>query len=320
MALIREAVEFLEGRVRRTPLELSPALTERLGVPVWLKLECLQVTGSFKVRGALFRLSRLTAEERRAGVATCSAGNHGLGMAHAAREMGVPVTVFVPRSVGEDRCRRMTALGVELIRAPHAGYDDSEAWAREQARDGGKVFISPFDDDAIMAGNGGTLAAEILEDLPESRAFVIPVGGGGLGAGLSYYVHEVSERPWIAACQLEASPALKLSMERGEAVTRLPAVETSAHGLEGGIGRRTFEILRKRVSEVVLLGEEEILRAVRWMLESHQYLVEPTAAVTLAACLSGRIGTPFGPVVVILSGRNIEAGTARRALEVVPPE
>ncbi|MCZ6792756.1 MAG: pyridoxal-phosphate dependent enzyme [Planctomycetota bacterium] len=317
LSLIREASAYLEGKVRHTPLEESPELSERLGVPVWLKLEFLQTTGSFKLRGAWFRLSRLTAGERQRGVATSSAGNHGQGLAHASRELGISATVYVPAGASDAACRRMRALGADVVRSSHRGYDDTEAWAREEARVAGKPFISPFDDDAVMAGNGGSLAAEILADLPDVKGFVVPVGGGGLGAGLSYYASETVADPWIAACQLAASPALQLSLERGEAVTRLPAVETAAGGLEGGIGRRTFEILRHRVTQVVLAGEDEILAAVRWLLDHHRYLVEPSAAVTVAACLSGKIANLAGPVAVILSGRNIDVGTARRALE--PP-
>lgn len=311
---IRDAARFLEGRVRRTPVEPSAKLSERLGVPVWLKLECLQVTGSFKVRGAFVRMAELSDAERRVGIATCSAGNHGKGVAYVARQLGVPARIFVPKTVDESKYRGMLALGAEVIRSEFIGYDDTEAWAREEASKSGRTFLSAFDDDAIMAGNGGSLAVEVLDDLPEARTFVLPVGGGGLSAGFALYAEEERPGSTIVGCQLEASPALQLSLERGEAVTRLPPVETAAGGLEGGIGRRTFEILKSHVDAVALITEAEIVDATRWMLAEHQYLVEPSAAVTVAACLTGKVGRVTSPAAVVLSGRNVSLETLQRIL------
>lgn len=312
MDLVREAAELLRGRVRRTPIESSPALSQRCGAPVSLKLENLQSTGSFKVRGALFRLSRLTEAERNAGVATCSTGNHGKGIAHAARELGVAARVYVPRTVDESKRRAIEAMGAEVATSEFDGYDDTEEWAKAEAARTGRVFVSAFDDDAIMAGNGGTLALEILEQAPDARVFVLPVGGGGLSSGCSYVMKERRPAALIVACQAELSPALKLSLERGSAVTRLPAAPTIAGGLEGGIGARPFEILKSRVDRVVLISEDEIFEGVRWMLDAHQYLIEPSAAVTVAACLTGKVGTLPGPTVVVLSGGNVSLSTLRR--------
>lgn len=314
MDLIEEARRFLAGKVRRTAVEESPYLSDLLGVPVWLKLECTQTTGSFKVRGALFRLSKLTAGERRTGVATCSAGNHGKGTAYAARQMGVRATVYVPSSVNPAKLHGMEALGAEVQRSPFEGYDDTEAWAREQVARSGQLFISAFDDPLVMAGNGGTIAAEILEDATEARAFILPVGGGGHAAGFAFYAKKRLGDCQIIGCQHELSPALKLSLESGEAVTRLPAVTTLAAGVEGGIGRSTFEVLKTRTDRVALVSESEIRSAVVWLLKHHQILIEPTAAVTLAACLSGKVGALDGPAVVQLSGRNVDIATVRELL------
>jgi threonine dehydratase len=311
---IEEARAFLAGRLRRTPVEESPALSAILGVPVWLKLESLQVTGSFKIRGALFRLSRLSEEEKRAGIATCSAGNHGKAVAYAARSLGLVPTITVPSSVDESKYRAMVALGAEVVRSEFPGYDDTEQWAIEQAALTGKVWISAFDDEAIMAGNGGTLALEILEDVPDARGFVLPVGGGGMSGGLAFAVKEKVSGATIVGCNHELSPALALSLERGEAVTRLPAVDTSAGGIEGGIGRKTFEILRSRIDRVALVSEREIFEGVRWMLEKHQHLIEPSAAAAVAACLTGKAGRFDGPVVVVISGRNVSLETLKKIL------
>jgi threonine dehydratase len=311
---IEEARAFLAGRLRRTPVEESPALSAILGVPAWLKLESLQVTGSFKIRGALFRLSRLTEEEKRAGIATCSAGNHGKALAYAARSLGLVPTITVPSSVDDSKYRAMVALGAEVVRSEFPGYDDTEQWAIEQAARTGKVWISAFDDEAIMAGNGGTLALEILEDVPDARGFVLPVGGGGMSGGLAFAVKEKVSGATIVGCNHELSPALALSLERGEAVTRLPAVDTSAGGIEGGIGRKTFEILRSRIDRVALVSEREIFEGVRWMLEKHQHLIEPSAAAAVAACLTGKAGRFDGPVVVVISGRNVSLETLKKIL------
>lgn len=311
---ILAASEFLKDRVIRTPVEPSRGLSEIAGVPVWLKLESLQITGSFKVRGAFVRMNELSAEERRSGVVTCSAGNHGKGVAYVARLLSIPARIYVPKTVDESKYRGMLAMGADVVRSEFPGYDETEALAREEAAKAGRPFLSAFDDEAIMAGNGGSLAVEVLQDAPAARTFVLPVGGGGLAAGFAFYVREEIPEARIVGCQHELSPALKLSLERGEAVLTMPAIETAAAGIEGGMGRLPFEVLRTRTDTVALLSEEEIFEAVRWMLHEHQYLVEPSAAVTVAACLTGKAGKLDSPTVVVLSGRNVSLETLRRIL------
>jgi threonine dehydratase len=318
LAFIEEARAFLSGQIRRTPLEESPALSAALGAPVRLKLESLQLTGSFKIRGALFRLSLLTDAEKRAGIATCSAGNHGKGIAYAARSLGIVPTIYVPSSVDDSKLRGMTELGAEVVRSRWPGYDDTERWALEEAARSGKVWISAFDDEAIMAGNGGTLALEILEDAPDTRGFVLPVGGGGMSAGLAFAVKERFPDAVIVGCNHEKSPALALSLESGQAVTRLPAIETSAGGIEGGIGAKPFEVLRTRVDRVALVSEEEILDGLRWTLSNHQYAIEPSSAAAVAACLTRKAGRFDRPVAVVLSGRNVSLATLSRILGAQP--
>ena len=311
---IVHAAEFLRGRIRRTPAEPSPALSENLDVPAWLKLESLQITGSFKIRGAFFRLSRLTEVERRGGIVTCSAGNHGKACAYAGRELNVRTTIYVPSTIDEGKYRGMIALGAEVIVSNLPGFDQTEELAQEEARKSGRPFISGFDDFDVMAANGGTLAAELVEDLPQATDFVCPIGGGGLGAGFSFYVKQKVMNARFIACQHEASPAFSMSLEQGRAVTRLDCRETLAAGIEGGIGARTFEILRSRVDQVALVSDLEIRAAVRWMIEEHQYLIEPTAAVPLAACLNGRVGKLGGPAVVVVTGRNVSFKTIEKIL------
>ena len=314
MPLVLEARRALDGRIRRTPVEPSPALSEKAGVAVFLKLESLQLTGSFKIRGAFFVLSRLDAAARRRGIVTCSAGNHGKAVAYVARELGIPAEIHVPRSVDESKYRAIVALGARVVRSDFDGFDDTERLARAEAARTGRPYLTAFDDNLILAANGGTLAAEVLEDCPEARTFLVPVGGAGLAGGFAYYAKTALPEARLVGCQHADSPALALSLERGEAVLTLPPVATTAGGLEGGIGRTGFEVLRSRLDGVALLTEEEIFEAVRFMLDRHQYLIEPSSAVTVAAILTDKAGRLDSPAVAVISGRNVALPTIRRIL------
>lgn len=314
LALVDEARTYLRTRVLRTPLEESRRLSAIAGVPVHLKREVEQVTGSFKARGALFFVSRLSREALVRGVACCSAGNHGLGTAFAAREAGAAATVFLTSGADDSKRRKIETLGARTVRSAFPGYDDTESWAREEAERLGLAWVPAFDDPVVMAGNGGTLASEILEELPDARTFLFPVGGGGLAAGAAYVVSERRPAAAFVAAQLAGSPALAMSLARGAAVTRLPAFETLAAGLEGGIGARTFAVLRDRVARVALVEEDEILEAVRLLHAAHGWVVEPTGAVAVAALLSGKAGNLEGPVVVPLTGRNVSESTTASIL------
>ena len=314
LKLIHEAATFLAPRIRRTPIEPSPVLSTILGVPVSFKLESRQLTGSFKIRGALFRISRLTTEERRAGVLTCSAGNHGKAVAYAARDAGVRAVICVPLSVDPSKYDAMVALGADVRVSEFDGYDDTEAWAKQMAIEEQFTFLSAFDDYAVMAANGGTVALEVLQDAPDARTFVVPVGGGGLSAGFAVAVKQAQPDAMLIGCQHALSPALRLSLDTGRAITKLPAVETLAGGVEGGIGALTFPVLAPLVDRVALVTEDEILAAVRWMLAEHPYMIEPTAAVALAACLTGKVGKLSSPTVVVITGRNVSADTLQKIL------
>jgi threonine dehydratase len=314
MGLVLEARKALEGRIRRTPIEFSAALSDLAKVPVFLKLESLQLTGSFKIRGAFFILLKLSDEERRRGIVTCSAGNHGKAVAFVSRELGVPAEIHVPGSVDESKYQGMLALGANVVRSRFDGYDDTERLARQEAARTGRRFISAFDDELILAANGGTLAAETLEDCLAARTFLLPVSGAGLAGGFAFYAKTALPDCRIIGCQLALSPALALSLEKGEAVLSLPPIVTTAGGLEGGIGKTGFDVLKSRVDGVALITEEEIFEAVRFMLDKHQYLIEPSSAVTVAAILTGKAGRLDSPVAAVLSGRNVALSTIRRIL------
>ena len=208
----------------------------------------------------------------------------------------------------------MVALGARVLRSGFDGFDETEQLAKAEAARSGRPYLTAFDDAAILAANGGTLAAEVLEDAPEARTFLVPVGGAGLAGGFAFYAKSLLPDARIVGCQHVLSPALALSLERGEAVLKLPPVATTAGGLEGGIGKTGFEVLKTRIGGVALLTEEEIFEAVRFMLDRHQYLVEPSSAVTVAAILTGKAGRIDSPAVAVVSGRNVALATIRRIL------
>lgn len=309
LEMIGDARLCIQQEARKTPLEYSPKLSELLSVPVYLKLEFLQKTGSFKLRGALYKLSCLNESERMRGVVTCSAGNHGKAVAYVAKKLGIKATIYVPSDVDETKYQGILSYGAEVIRGPFAGYDDTEALAKKEADELRKTFISPYDDVEVMAANGGTIAVELFEDLPDAHSVILPVGGGGLAAGLSFYAKETKPHTQIIGCQHIHSPALKLSLEKGCAFTQLPPIQTAAGGIEGGLGANCFTYLQSRIDAVALAEENEILKASRWMLEHHQYLVEPSSAVTIACCLNGQIKKLSSPAAIVLTGRNVSLST-----------
>ncbi len=259
-------------------------------------------------------MSRLSPAERAKGVVTCSAGNHGKAVAHVARELGIPAEIHLPRSVDAAKYEAIVQLGARVVRSELDGFDETEELAKAEAARSGRIYLTAFDDPLILAANGGTLAAETLEDAPQARVFLLPVGGAGLAGGFAFHAKSVLPDARIIGCQHASSPALALSLERGEAVVRLPPVATAAGGLEGGIGKTGFEALRTRIDGVALLTEDEIFEGVRFMLDRHQYLVEPSSAVTVAAILTGRAGRLESPAVAVISGRNVALATVRRIL------
>lgn len=313
--LIHHAVSFLQGKIRKTPLEFSPDLSEKLKVPVFLKLEFLQKTGSFKLRGALFYLSTLSEQEKKRGVAACSAGNHGLGIAYAAREMGIACTIFVPDSVEQLKYEKLIQLGARVRRSPFDGYDDTLEWSVEEAAKEQLTLISGFNDERIMAGNGGSLAYEILEDLPDVRNVITPIGGGGLAAGLAFYLKEKRQQINVVGCQHKELASFQLSLEKRRVAEKLAPIKTVAGGIALGVGTKSFEILKDRVRDVALLSEEEIVDGFCWVLEHHQYLIEPTSSVVVSACLFDRLPRLSGPTVLVLTGRNVSFKTIHELIK-----
>ncbi len=307
--LVRQVRAAVERRCRRTSMRRSAAASRLAGRAVWLKLECEQVTGSFKVRGPL--ALRATTASPRPWVAA-SAGNHGLGVAFALRGVAPPPRVFVPRTSPQVKRTAIAALDAHVVVVDTSSYDDTEAAARAWAAKHGAFFVSPFDDATIMAGNGGTLGLEILEQLPDVGSIVFPVGGGGLASGLACVVRELRPAVCLAGVQSTATPAMFESRRLGHAVLRHQGPPTLAEGLEGGVSARSFAYVSRWVDDLRLVSEASIASAMRWLWHEEGVRVEGSAAVGMAAVLEGLLLPP--PVCVVLTGCNMDDATWERAL------
>jgi threonine dehydratase len=311
-ALVQAVRKAVSRHVRRTPLVRSEWLSALTGREVFLKCENLQVTGSFKVRGALAAVGRLSPTERQRGVLASSAGNHGLGLARAAAVYGVPATVVVPRSAPAVKVDGIVALGARAVRSPHDGYDDTQSWALENRDRFGGVFVSPFEDPAVIAGNGGTTALEIFEDGPPLDALLIPCGGGGCSIGAGIVAREMSPATRIVAVNTEASPGMWLSWRDGRPHLRVESRPTLAEGIEGGVGEHSYALSRRFVDQVKVVTEAAIRRAVVECLLEERLLVEGSGAAGVAALLEGAV--EGGRIGVVLTGSNLDPARLRELL------
>lgn len=270
-----------------------------------LKLESLQATGSFKLRGAANKILSLAPEERARGVATCSSGNHGLAVASVASLLGIPATLCVPRWTDPVKLGSMGELGAEVLPCADT-YDEAEAFCAELVEERGLTFIPPFDDPEVMAGQG-TVALEILEDLPELGSVVVPLSGGGLVGGIALAAKAARPGVRVIAAYAERAAVMVASLEAGRPVS-LPEEETLANALAGGIGldnRHTLAAVRDGVDGFVGVGEEEIARAMAFAFSEHRLVVEGGGAVGIAALLDRRLSDLPGPVAVVVSGGNV---------------
>jgi len=289
--------------VRRTPVVRLPAAgADRMGVA--LKLENLQRTGSFKLRGAAARLAALAPEERARGVVASSAGNHGAGVALAAGTLGVTARVVVPAGAPATKRDRIARLGAEVI-VRGSRYDEAEAVARDLARQDGAVFVSPFDDDIVIEGNGGSIAAELGEQVPDLRRVICPVGGGGLIGGLARQL--TPKGVSVVGVQPEMNCAMYESLAQGRALTSYEGRPTIAEGCEGAVSERTYLLARDLVEEIVLVSEAAIRRAVAHLYRVAGTIAECSAAVAMAGVLEGAVApSATGATVVVITGGNIQ--------------
>lgn len=302
---VRAAARRLRGRVHRTPVLVSETLDAASGYRVHLKCENLQRAGSFKIRGALNKLLTLSDAERGRGVVAFSSGNHAQGVALAAQLVGTSAVICMPTDAPRLKLDATRGYGAEVVLYDRQ-TDDREAIARRIAADTGRVLVPPFDDYAIMAGQG-TAALELLEDVPGLDALLAPVGGGGLMAGCSTVARALVPGIHVVGVEADTANDTYLSLRKGERVT-IPPPPTIADGIRLTTpGALTFPILKANLSDVALVSDAEILDAVRRLATEAHLVVEPTGAVTAAAVLAGRLPVPRGAKVgIILSGGNID--------------
>ncbi len=304
---ILQAQHRIRPYIFRTPLRDSFLLGERFGASVFLKLENWQITGSFKPRGALNRMALLSADERAQGVVTASAGNHALGVAYAARALSISrATIFVPRTAPRAKIDKLREFPVQ-VRAVGEAYDDAHHAAEKFQHENGAAFIHAYDDPRTVAGQG-TIGLEILEDLPNADAILVPVGGGGMIAGIAVAVKALAPSVKIIAVQPSASPALRDSLRDGRCYEAYDAAPTICDGLAGGIGKLCFEIAQKFIDAVVIVEEDEVIGAIRVLAETQQLIVEGSGAVGIAALLAHKINLEGKRIAVVISGGNIDLG------------
>lgn len=293
----------LRGIIERTPLVRSAGLGARAGADAWLKCENLQRTGSFKLRGATNALAALSAEQRARGVVASSAGNHGLGLAHAARTLGVRARIFIPSTAPDVKRRGIVALGAEVDDG-YPDYDAAHHAAERFAQDQGMTFVNPCAGEALLAGQG-TVALEIIEELPSVATFVVPVGGGGLVGGMAPLVRAVVPAARIVGVQSELTNAMAASLAAGARVD-VPVVPTLADGLAGQIDDEGFAIGRVAIDTMVTVREAEVADAMRWLADEHDLRAEGSGAVATAALLHGYVTDVTGPIAVVISGGNVD--------------
>lgn len=301
---VERAREVVRPVLHRTPLFSSRSLSERIGTAAYLKAESFQRTGSFKPRGAVYAVSRLSVEQRKRGIVTMSAGNAAQAIAFAARTAGVPVTVAMPQTAPQAKVDATRSYGAEIVFAPD--MTKLIALVGELQERSGAYFLHPYDDAAMIAGHG-TCALEVLEDLPEADLFVVGIGGGGLIAGIATAV--AARRPGARVVGVEPSgaAAMRRALDSGAPV-RLERIDTIADGLAAPIaGTIPLGIIRRLVADVVVIEDEVIAEGMRFLAQRAKLVAEPAGAAATGALLAGKIRVrPGERVVSIVSGGNVD--------------
>jgi threonine dehydratase len=310
---IAAARKRLDGSVYQTPCAYSRTLSELSGVRCFLKLENLQMTGSFKERGAANLLLQLDPAEHARGVAAASAGNHGLAVAFHAARLGIGAVIVMPEWAPLIKVTSSRRHGAEVILSG-ANYDEAYGHARQIAAERGLAFVHPFDDDRVIAGQG-TLGLELLEQCPDMDAIVVPVGGGGLVGGVALAIKAARHEVRVIGVQAEALNAMKQALETG-ARTTVPPASTIADGIAvRQVGELTLALAARYVDDVVTVTEEELANAILLLLEIEKTVVEGAGAAPLAALLNRRLALEGKNVVLVLSGGNIDVTMISRIIE-----
>ncbi len=311
--LISDAYDRLKKRVRRSELIYSHYYSEQLGVPLYFKCENLQRTGSFKIRGALNFMTAQPRDALKNGVITASAGNHAQGVAFSADLLGVKATIYIPEITPPQKVQSTRDYGAEVVLTGR-NFDEACQAALAAQHSTGALFVHPFDDELVMAGQG-TIALEILDELPDLQNLVVPVGGGGLIAGMAAAIRERAPHVRIIGVESMAAKSMSLSFRTGKPCES-PVSVTLADGIAVKVpGSKTLPVIRDYVDEIVLVEEEEIALAIVSLLERTKLLVEGAGAVPLAAALHRRIEGLSGKTVCLLSGGNIDVKTISIVVE-----
>jgi threonine dehydratase len=315
---ILAAHQRLRGIALETPLEPAPGLATESGASeVRLKLESAQPTGSFKTRGAHNRVALLAAERSDLPIVTASSGNHGIAVAHAAARFGMQATILVGAAVSPAKLERLRALETDTITVEVFGRDtdDTEAEARRRDELGAAIYVAPYNDPAVIAGQG-TVGLEITEAWPEVELILVPVGGGGLIAGIATWAKAMNPQVRVVGAQPAASPPMYAYFESGS-TKPMPIAPTLADGVAGNIerGSVTWSLCRRLVDGMVIVDEEEIAEAMRWSIEEQHVLLEGSAVLGVAALRGGHVADAAGRrVAIVCTGRNVDGDTIRRIL------
>jgi threonine dehydratase len=297
---------------RRSPLIYSRVLTRQLGSEVFLKLENLQPTGSFKIRGAANAILALSSEEKSRGVIAFSTGNHGRAVAYVAGRLGIEAVICLSNRVPAYRVAAMRELGAEVLQRGHS-QDEAYAYALEIREKRGLTMINPFDAPLVIAGQG-TIALEIAEEVPDVTTVLVPVSGGGLISGIAAALKSINPDIAVVGVSMDCAPAMYRSLEAGKPV-EIEEKDSLADALLGGIGldnRFTFQMVRDYVDRIILVSESEIAEAMLFCLDRQRLVVEGAGAVGVSAVLTGKISEPGSKTVIVLSGGNVDAATLVR--------
>lgn len=313
-AKVLEAEKRIRGHIRETPLEYSPFLSHTSGCDVYLKLENLQFTGSFKYRGAVNKILSLSQAELKKGIVTSSSGNHGAAFTYAAKKLGCKGTLYLPENISPAKLEPIKLYGAEDIVFHGTDVVETETFARRQAEGKGAVYISAYNDPEIIGGQG-TTAVELMRQLKKIDALFVPIGGGGLGSGIAGYLKAVSPGIRITGCQPEHSPVMYESVKAGK-IIEMESKPTLADGTAGGIepGAITFDVCRACVDDYVLVSEAQIAEALKLALQKDYMLIEGAAALTIASFLKTKEQYKGKRVALIISGKKITLETLRKIL------
>ncbi len=308
---VYKASYVLRDVVRKTDVLYAPKL--KPGTELYLKTENLQITGSFKIRGAYYKMTRLSDAEKTKGVVACSAGNHAQGVALAAQKNGIKAVICLPDGAPISKIEATKSYGAEVCLVEGV-YDDAYQKALSLRDEEGYTFIHPFDDEDVIAGQG-TIALEIRDQLPDLDAVIVPIGGGGLISGIAYTIKSINPAVKVYGVQAAGAPSMYKSVKEGK-IDALPSVSTIADGISvKRPGDLTYEITSKYVDEIVTVSDDEISAAILALMEQHKLVTEGAGAVAVAAAMFGKVDIEGKKTVCLLSGGNIDVTILSRVIK-----